>query len=207
MPHQRDLMIHAGLHLVAYDAIAIKFIPFESPQQIDFAVVSSKNAVLSILQKGIQVGSFYCVGEKTQALLKENGQNVVKMAENGQKLGEIVPKIHKNAPIYFFCGNQRMDDIPLALEAANIPFKEIVCYETTANHKSFSKSFDAVLFFSPSGVKSYTENNSLDGSWAICIGETTAAAAKPFSKKIAVANATTVESVIAKTVKTLQIHD
>ena len=51
------------------------------------------------------------------------------------------------------------------------------CYMTRAVQKSFSQDFDAVLFFSPSGIESYLKSNSLQSATlACCIGETTAEA-------------------------------
>lgn len=206
-PHQKELLLNAGLHLVEYDAIKIDFIPFECPSQIAYAVVSSKNAVKTVLQKEIDIENYYCVGDKTKALLEKNGQNVVKMAKNGQELGDFIQKEHENGPIFFFCGNRRRDEIPSALKAAQIPYEEVITYTTRLNPKNFERSFDAVLFYSPSGVESYLMANDLNTSWAICIGDTTAETVPSKHKKIAIANTPTIESVIAKTVKTLGKND
>lgn len=207
LPHQKELLLNAGLQLVEYNAIKIDFIDFESPKNIEYAIVSSKNAVHSLLQNEVKVKNYYCVGSKTKTLLEENDQKVLKMAKNGQELGDFIQKHHKNETIYFFCGDRRREELPTLMSEAEIPFEEIITYQTKLHPKSFKRSFDAVLFFSPSGVESHTSGNSLDESWSICIGSTTAEAIVPFNKKIAIANTPTVESVIAKTVKTLLKHD
>lgn len=207
LPNQKELLLNSGLQLVEYDAIKIDFISFESPKQIPYALVSSKNAVKALLQKRIEVENYYCVGDKTRALLEKNDQNVMKSAKNGQELGGFIQKTHKDGPIFFFCGNRRREELPSALRAAHIPYEEVVTYQTQLNPKKFERSFDAVLFFSPSGVESFLKVNNLNNSWAICIGETTAEPLRSIHKKIAVANTPTVESVIAKTVKTVSTHD
>ena len=90
-----------------------------------------------------------------------------------------------------------------------IQFFEVKTYETVQKPTHFSQKWDAILFFSPSGVQSYFSANEKEVKkepFHICIGETTASEAKKFTKNIVVANATSVESVIAKTVKVLTPH-
>jgi hydroxymethylbilane synthase len=52
-----------------------------------------------------------------------------------------------------------------------------------------------VLFYSPSGIESYLEENSTE-KVAFCIGETTAVAARKHFDKVEVANMPDVESVL-----------
>nr|MBX2828949.1 uroporphyrinogen-III synthase [Flavobacteriaceae bacterium] len=70
----------------------------------------------------------------------------------------------------------------------------------------FDQKWDGILFFSPSGIKSFLSENTMGNAIAICIGETTASEAKKYTRNVIVANATRIESVIAKAVKTL-LHD
>lgn len=209
-PSQRDLLINAGVSLVEYNAINIEFVPFRSVSNIENAIITSQNTVLSIqdsaqMTGGIRIQNCFCVGEKTKALLEENGQKVIKMTEYASELSEYLVKNHKNDSFHFFCGNIRSDVIPSALKENNIAFEEIEVYKTTLSPKKFERQFDAILFFSPSGVRSfYEENNPRVHSVAVCIGTTTAAEAKKYNDKVVISNSTTVESVIAKTVKTLK---
>ena len=57
-----------------------------------------------------------------------------------------------------------------------------------------------MLFFSPSGVESYTLKNDLNDVTAFCIGKTTAAAAKKYTDSIVIAKETTIESVLKSVV-------
>ena len=61
----------------------------------------------------------------------------------------------------FFCGNLRRDELPTALKAADIPFEELVVYTTEELKKTVqAEQYDAICFFSPSGVKSFASANS-----------------------------------------------
>jgi uroporphyrinogen-III synthase len=50
------------------------------------------------------------------------------------------------------------------MAAMKANFKEIVVYETTLNVKKINAVPDAILFYSPSGVESYTEMNAIANS-------------------------------------------
>ncbi|HBC03198.1 MAG TPA: uroporphyrinogen-III synthase [Aequorivita sp.] len=203
-PSQRELLINAGVSLVEYNAIKIEFVPFEVSENIDNAIFTSQNAVKAVMSYGLGDRSCFCVGEKTKSLLEENGQNVIKMAEYASELGDYLAKNYKNDSFQFFCGNIRSDEIPSKLIENDIIFEEIEVYKTTLNPKKFERQFDAVLFFSPSGVRSFVSENKMNNSKAICIGTTTATEAKKYTENVVIANATTVESVIAKAVKLLK---
>lgn len=207
---QKELLLNSGLTFVEYNAISIEFVHFESPKFIENAIFTSKNAVKSVFsnKKTIpEIKNCFCVGEKTKALLEEYGQKVVKTTQYGSELADCLIKNHKNDTFYFFCGNKRLDIIPKALKEENIMFSEIETYETVLNPKHFQRQFDGILFFSPSAVQSFVSENKLKNSTAFCIGTTTAAEAKKYTENVVISNSTSVESVIAKTVKTLKNYD
>ncbi|MAP81744.1 MAG: uroporphyrinogen-III synthase [Aequorivita sp.] len=213
---QRELLINASVSLVEYNAIKIEFEPFTIPQKIKYAIFTSQNGVNSFFQNlsnnktsinNVVVENCLCVGEKTRTLLEQYGVNVIKTTEYATELAQYLVENHKNDWFYFFCGNIRSDEIPSKLTENDISFQEIVVYKTSLNIKRIDRQFDAVLFFSPSGVRSYISENKLDTSIAICIGTTTASEAKKYCENVVIANATTVESVIAKAVKTLKSYD
>lgn len=203
---QKLLLQNAGVSLVEYNAIKIEFIPFQVPKNIENAIFTSQNAVEAFFLTNVRssaVENCFCVGEKTKSLLKENGVNVIKMTEYASELADYLVKNHKTDAFHFFCGNIRSDEIPSTLKENNIFFEEIEVYKTTLNPKKFERQFEAILFFSPSAVRSFISENKIDKSIAVCIGTTTASEAKKYTENVVIANATTVESVIAKTVKIL----
>ncbi|MDN3723208.1 uroporphyrinogen-III synthase [Aequorivita sp. SDUM287046] len=203
---QMELLLNAGVSLVEYNAIKIETVSFEAPLKIENAIFTSQNGIKAFFENGVRssaVENCFCVGEKTKILLENNGFQVIKMTEYASELADYLVKNHKSEAFHFFCGNIRSDEIPTKLNKNKIPLEEIEVYKTTLNPMKFKRNFDAVLFFSPSGVRSFfTENEDIE--MAVCIGKTTASEAKNYTDKVVISNATTVESVIAKAVKTLR---
>ncbi len=206
---QKELLLNAGFGLVEYDAIRIEHLNFDVPEEIENAIFTSQNGVRSYFSnktKNREISSCYCVGEKTKALLEENGQKVVKMAQNSEELGQFILKTARNESFFYFCGSQRRDDLPDLLKSAKIELFEVKTYKTELKSRHFGQKFDGILFFSPSGVQSFTMENSLTEETAFCIGKTTAEEAKKHTNKVVIANSPSVESVIAKAAKTFQIQ-
>lgn len=212
---QKELLLNAGVSFVEYDAIKVDSIPFEVPKCIQNAIFTSQNAVRSFCANvpSNTVENYFCVGKKTKSLLEEKGQKVVKKTQYASELADYILKNHKNESFYFFCGNIRSDEVPLNFKENKIAFEEITVYQTTINPKKFERKFDAIMFFSPSGVKSFFDANNpskdqkrglAEQLVAVCIGSTTAFEAKRYSENVVIANATTIESVIAKAIKILK---
>ncbi|AEM70530.1 Uroporphyrinogen III synthase HEM4 [Allomuricauda ruestringensis DSM 13258] len=204
---QKELFLNSGLGLVEYDALKIEALDVKIPFNYTNYIYTSKNAVKVFLNQseGMDKSELraYCVGEKTKALLEENGVKVVKMAEYASELGEILIKNHKNEAFVFLCGNKRRNDLPDTLTKNNVQYKELEVYHTHLNPRAFERNFDGILFFSPSGIRSYLLENSIGNSTLFCIGETTAAEAQKHSKNIITANKPTVENVLVQAIKEL----
>lgn len=195
-----------------YDAIQIEFLPFEMSDHLENVIFTSQNAVEAVFTKnpGIRFGRCFCVGEKTRALLEHYDQLVIKTTEYAAELSKYLIENHVGDAFQFFCGNIRSDEIPSQLTENNIDFKEITVYKTTLNPKKFGRNFDAAMFFSPSGVRSYFSlNDSNSVKKAVCIGTTTAAELQNHldMDNVIIANSTTIESVIAKTINSLKINN
>ena len=82
------------------------------------------------------------------------------------------------------------------MQNANLSFEEYTVYQNTANSIEIKAETDALLFFSPSGIHSYLQQNSIENQTCFCIGTTTAAALNGITKNIVIANKQTVENVI-----------
>ena len=81
---------------------------------------------------------------------------------------------------------------------------EVIVYESAVVEKSFDRIFAAVLFYSPRGVYAFAKANKQQPQQAICIGETTAAAAREVFPNVIVANKQTVENVLVTAIKLLR---
>lgn len=209
--NQQELLLNAGLSFVAYNAITIEMMPVKMDISVKNAIFTSQNAVRSILRCDLAIERCFCVGDKTKVLLEQNGYKVIEMERNSFELGQLIVKNYKNEAFYYFCGSIRRDELPAVLKTSEIEIVETKTYKTILNTKKFEQKWDGILFFSPSGVKSYFEANSdtkkkgdSHETVLICIGETTASEAKKYSANVVIANATSVESVIAKAVKILR---
>ncbi|WP_271768540.1 uroporphyrinogen-III synthase [Aquimarina algiphila] len=198
---QKELLLNAGVRFVEYDPIQIELLNVEIKQQIQNAIFSSKNAVKAIQNAKINIQNCFCVGATTKKLLEENGQNVVETAQNAIELAEIIVKKYKSESFLFFCGNLRRDELPEYLNQNNVHLDEQIVYKTHQTAIKFNRSFDGILFFSPSGIQSYVSENSIGESISFCIGSTTASEAKKYTNDIIIANKPTVENVIVQAVK------
>jgi uroporphyrinogen-III synthase len=206
-PNQRDLLLGSGCSLVDYDAIAIEHLDFTIPSILENTIFTSQHGVKAFFKnaekqhKIILLKRCFCVGQKTKALLEQNGQKVIKMAQNSAALGDFIQKNHQNEVFYYFCGSHRRDELPAILKQAKIELFEVKTYKIELKPHKFDQKWDKILFFSPSGVQSFMLENQIKNAMAICIGETTAAEARKHTSNIFVSNATSVESVLAKAVK------
>jgi uroporphyrinogen-III synthase len=112
--------------------------------------------------------------EAAAQLLSE--EQIIHTAPNATELAAKIIANGQYKQVVFFCGNQRRDELPHLLEEAGIEVIEIVVYETIATPVLTPNNIDAVLFFSPSAVKSFFSINTLKKDTAcIAIGDTTAA--------------------------------
>ncbi len=195
-PSQREIISYTNISIVEYDAISIDKLPFINEVVIKNAIVTSQNSAKALIKSVAQLKNVFCVGKKTAALLIENNYNVVKIAKNASELAEFIVKKHKNDSFVFFCGNKRRDELPSILSENKVKFTEETLYKTTLISQKFDEKFEGILFFSPSGIESFVQENSLENSVVFCIGNTTAHEAKKHTSNIIVASQATIESII-----------
>lgn len=137
--------------------------------------------------------NIFCVSGKTkQAILNALllKKNIAGDAKDAAELANrIIAKGVKE--ITFFCGNQRREELPATLKNAGIKVQEIILYETAENPIAVANDFDAVLFYSPSGVQSFFSVNELN-KHCVCfaIGRTTATSIATFTNNTIVKSTT-----------------
>ena len=201
-PNQKQLLLNTGIGLVEYNAIQIEFIDFKTDNRaFKNAVITSKNTAKAILKKDLRIENCFCVGEKTASFLRENNFNIAEIADYGVNLAQIIIGKYPKENFAFFCGNERRDELPTIFKKNNVNFEELEVYKTSLKPKQFDLEFDGILFFSPSGVKSFVSKNKLDQSIAFCIGSTTASEAKKHTNNIVIANKPSIENVIVQAAK------
>jgi uroporphyrinogen-III synthase len=210
-PEQQAYLPKGLVNLKQYDAVEV--VSTFTPINFDVSalhVFTSSNAVRAcFLDCELSVGTLdcCCVGSKTRDLLLGLGHRVLEVADSAAALATLIAKKHAERYIYFYSGNRSLRVIPDALREAERQFIEVEVYHTALKINPFDTDFDMVLFFSPSGVESYFNAEVTTNPIAICIGETTAMAAKKHTNKYLIAKKPTVEDVLFTTVARIESYE
>ena len=205
--NQIERFTESGIEITNYDAISINPLDFENNIIVSNAIITSQNAAQIIINNRVFIKNCFCVGNKTKVLLESNGLTVVASKTSSLDLANYIKKNYQSDTFWYFCSSKRLDDLPTILNHHNITLKEVTVYETLLNIKTFHNTFDGVMFFSPSGVESFTRTNNLERAVAYCIGNTTAQAAKKYTDKIIIAKNPSLEAVINSVFKDLKKND
>ena len=199
---QKQTLLTANFSVFDADYIAVQNKDFDIDKTNDYLIFTSQNAVESVLRNkkvtAINIKKCFCVGEKTKALLEENGFEVIEYSEYAAELASLICNQYPKSSFTFFCGNMRRNFLPDALRLVQISLEEIEVYDTILTPHKIDFTPDGILFFSPSGVKSYLQENKIEDEICFCIGNTTAEALKQVTPNRIIANQPTIESVLMK---------
>ena len=143
----------------------------------------------------------FSIGQTTKELIKDffGEESVVGTADDASQLADVIIQHHPQE-VFFFCGDQRRDEMPQKLNEAGIALEEIVVYKTTSTSKKLNKDYEGILFFSPSAVDSFfTTNTIADDTIVFAIGNTTATAVNErVNNKIVIADKPGKEELVKK---------
>ncbi len=212
-PDQHRILTEGGLKVVHYNAIRIVPKAFTLPDQMEYTLFTSQHTVALFLKKKPVLSGqqkhlkAFCVGEKTARMLEKNGIDVLHVESYAADLAAFIICHYAHVHIDFFCGSKRRDTLPTAFERHRISFREIQLYQTMEVPVHWTDCFDAILFFSPSGVQSFLRKNKpAQSCLAVCIGHTTAGEALSFfpADQVKIAQSTSVESVLARTIELMR---
>lgn len=150
-----------------------------------FAAFTSSIAVEAIAEHiDKNVGwKIYCTGGITKEAVKKyfGISNIEGTAKNASLIADKIVAEKKTNEIVFFCGDQRMNDLPERLTNAGVNVKENIVYNTILRPQVIDKNYDGILFFSPSAVHSFFSENTIAGNVVLfAIGNTTAATIKTY---------------------------
>ena len=204
---QKERLLNAQLAVVDFNFIDSETIPFQTPQQtIENAIFTSQNGVNAVLTKNIKIENCFCVGKRTEKLLKDKNQNVIFSGANAEELGAQIINKNKTRTYHYFCAQKRLDTLPNTLNEHQIKWHEIPVYKTLHTPKKYEQKFNGVLFFSPSGIESYFSINETP-IHSFCIGNTTAKALHKYTQNYTIATKPSVENVLIKAIKHFNSHD
>ena len=175
----------ARVNILDYSAVI-----FTSRQAVDHFFRIAKEVRANIPEDM----KYFCISESTAYYLQNYVQYRKRKIFHGKQsfadLMEVIRK-HKDNKFLFPCSEIHKQDIPEALTKEGIEFEKAVIYRTLACDlsKIDIPSYDMLVFFSPSGIKSLYKNfpEFEQGEQAIAtFGKTTAEAAKKAGLKIQV---------------------
>ena len=144
------------------------------------------------------------MGHTTQQLIKKYFENtpIVGTAGNATELAELIAEQSVSTKLVFFCGDQRRDELPTILHQHGIEVQEIEVYHTIATPHELHKTYQGILFFSPTAVHSFfSVNTILNETILFAIGSTTANAIQQYSlNTIITANISSKESLVMQAI-------
>lgn len=155
-------------------------------------IFTSINGVESFFESGFKpnekftehnYNKIYCVGQKTKNAVRKYGFGTFKVKKHAQDLSKFIIQNSQGERFLHFCGNLALDVLDRALPLQNIYYKKIPVYETELLYPVVNGDFDVLVFFSPSGVRSFAKHNSLEGKKIFSIGLTTEKEIKKFTKQ------------------------
>jgi uroporphyrinogen-III synthase len=199
-PNQKQYLLNADFAVIEADFIEVISKEFKYEHKNDYLIFTSQNAVVSVLKNKkaseLKTIKSFCVGEKTKAMLEQNGFEVIMHSEYAAELASVICNQYAKSSFTFFSGNLRRNILPEAMQLAQIKYDEIGVYQTVLTPNEIHAKPDGLLFFSPSAVESYLLENKVSDEACFCIGKTTAEVLAKTTKNYVIANHPTVENVI-----------
>lgn len=168
-----------------------------------FTSMNAVEAVAAQLEGQEPDWTIYCIGNATLRLAEEYFPQAVIAgdAANAADLADLIVDSGEVEEVFFFCGNQRRDELPDILAQNDIVVNEIIVYQTIALPHKLDKAYDGILFFSPSAVDSFFTANKAGQAILFAIGNTTAGAIKKHTaNRIVVAEEPVKEALVEQAV-------
>ncbi len=188
----KERLLQQDFSIVEHPFVTIEPLKLEPKKWEKQILFTSQNATTLFLahpmsNQWIKDATFYCVGAKSAALLKERQAYVQEVASSASQLAATIVADHQDKSFSYCCGQRRLPLIEEVLDKARIPLQVYEVYNTLLTPKAIDSRLDGVLFYSPSAVESYVQKNSLEGVHSFCIGPTTANKVQEYSAHFSVA--------------------
>ncbi|SHK11064.1 uroporphyrinogen-III synthase [Epilithonimonas mollis] len=115
----------------------------------------------------------YVVGSQTKKELRKHNFGTFKLCKNAQELSQFITENSVNEKFLHFCGDIALDILDEKLPLQNISYKKIPVYKTELLYPKIDEKYQAIVFFSPSGVRSFAKFNQFGDVKIFSIGKTT----------------------------------
>jgi len=126
------------------------------------------------LQLSIADYIIYCISRGTKEYAAASGLNIKSTALNASLLADEILKDVEVKAVTHVSSNLRRDELSDKLNKAGVVVHDITAYRTEFTPIVVSKTYDAIVFFSPSALDSFLTQNQLQRVPCFCIGKTTA---------------------------------
>ncbi|GGB13624.1 uroporphyrinogen III methyltransferase [Puia dinghuensis] len=152
----------------------------EMPERARNVVFTSQHAVEALTGSGGTDGwKIFCTSGVTRRLAVEyfGEAAIAGTADSAAALATVIIGAGVEKEVWFFCGDQRREELPTLLREAGFRVHEVIVYRTALTPLKLERTYDGIAFFSPSGVESFFSVNSVETAAALfAIGRTTATA-------------------------------
>lgn len=177
-----------NLEIQCRDFIDITEIPFDDTillkGDFDSMAFTSSYAVKALVKNEVykdllKKKNIFSLSGRTADALAKAGLKAIVVADDAASLADKIIEMGLTKSILHPGGNLTLERLNLKMNKANIAYHPLAVYQTTLNNLKLENSseYDAVMFYSPSGLKSFFHSNKLAVQTIVCcIGETTAKA-------------------------------
>jgi uroporphyrinogen-III synthase len=144
-----------------------------------FTSMNAVDAVFAQLTGHSPEWDIFSIGHTTQQLIRDyfKQSRMLATGDSAAQLAQAIVDTASVSDVIFFCGDNRRDELPSILRGNNIQVNEITVYQTQMTSAAIAKTYDGILFFSPSAVESFFATNTLPThTIPFAIGKTTAEA-------------------------------
>lgn len=177
---QEALAYDYGLDVVEHPFIKVT-LEYDTvePPHADVWILTSSNAArylsanLADIPRELYPEKVVCIGPATAEHIKNIGR-AIEMPSYGtaENVVDLVKSLGARSAV-FFSGNLRSNTIPEGLQD-ELDFTELQVYQTELLDEKLGMSqFEAVAFFSPSGVRGFAQSNELTNQKVIAVGTVT----------------------------------
>ena len=159
---------------------------FELSKQKVAVIFTSSKAVEAVgkLISAKTCWKIFCIEPTTKKSVENYFENIhiAGAATNAEGLADTIISDKSVKKVVFFCGNKRRNTLPEKVKNNGIKVEELVVYKTIEKPRFVSKTYDGILFFSPSAVRSFFSLNEIKETTTLfAIGNTTAEEIKIFT--------------------------
>jgi uroporphyrinogen-III synthase len=208
--HIQDLAFIETMPVTSED-LSRRIVGFAHQRQtVVFTSERAVESVAGVLGDPGPVWNIYSLGTATKRSVEKHfHQSIIGgTADSAGALAELIVGQKNIFSVIFFCGDKRRPELPDKLRAGHIQVNEVEVYKTLATPRVTVLHYAAIIFFSPSAVKSFFSVNKMSAeTLCFAIGQTTAEEiARHTSNKIIISGEPSKEALVRRAIDHFQTN-